>query len=412
MSDKKTIGFEELQSSVHFKIFQFNRKLPITFLISFLVTFFTFLFTLHIDKDRSVSFTKDKVFLFFNHYKSNLASQLLIYNTYGIKPDQALAHHVQEFDQPSKVAVKNNRGNCIMGDCDIFKSKSSYFNFFMKDQLSVAEESVGEIAFMTKLELDLKTTIMTLIALVFSCGTLLLVNKFIFSEFLKLAAQISHDIRSPIAALSFIRKDLLILPEDTKAIAMGAMDQITDIANSLLMNKNNLLKKSGTNWKNFTSFWKKNVKSILISHLVSQLLAEKRMEYMNRSGVTIQLEIEKSVDSVFVRVNESELKRVISNLINNSIDAIEDQGTVTVHLNSDSSLLYLTVKDTGKGIPADLIKKIGTRAFSFGKQNGNGLGLYHAKKTISSFGGVITFSSQENIGTVIQIKLPKTQETL
>jgi hypothetical protein len=62
---------------------------------------------------------------------------------------------------------------------------------------------------------------------------------------------------------------------------------------------------------------------------------------------------------------------------------------------------------TQKGIPKDKLNIVFERGASFGKKNGTGLGLYHAKRTIEKYNGTIELESKLGIGTNILITLPQ-----
>jgi uncharacterized pyridoxamine 5'-phosphate oxidase family protein len=66
--------------------------------------------------------------------------------------------------------------------------------------------------------------------------------------------------------------------------------------------------------------------------------------------------------------------------------------------------LIIELTDNGKGLSQSQIEKVFERGYST-KEMGQGLGLYHARKEISKWGGEIEFSSIENKGTTIRIKL-------
>ena len=98
-------------------------------------------------------------------------------------------------------------------------------------------------------------------------------------------------------------------------------------------------------------------------------------------------------------------------MINNSIEAIPDKGKVLISIDSISDEFFnVTVEDNGKGIPSDVLSKLGEKGFSFGKQtSGAGLGVYHAKKTIEAFGGSFNVSSLIGKGTLITLSLPRSE---
>jgi signal transduction histidine kinase len=224
----------------------------------------------------------------------------------------------------------------------------------------------------------------------------------IFNELTK---QVSHDIRSPLAALSMVTTSLNTLPEDERVLIRNAISRINDIANDLL-------RKGGND--NLTSNIRHsptdNNKTIeLIPALVDVLVSEKRMQYREFSGLTIEIEMNESFGA-FSLVDARELKRAISNLVNNAVEAFDHHnGKIQIRVQKLNKQVEISVVDNGKGIPAHLIEKLGKEQLSFGKeasdQSGSGLGLYHAKQTILHLGGSLEILSTEGKGTTISIKL-------
>ena len=99
-----------------------------------------------------------------------------------------------------------------------------------------------------------------------------------------------------------------------------------------------------------------------------------------------------------------ELKRILSNLINNSAEAQSKKINCELKKENNTCLLYLT--DNGDGIPPENLKKIFDENFTKGKDRGNGLGLYYAKNKIKEWGGTIFVQSTLNQGTRFEIHLP------
>ncbi|MCX8014544.1 MAG: ATP-binding protein [candidate division WOR-3 bacterium] len=108
-------------------------------------------------------------------------------------------------------------------------------------------------------------------------------------------------------------------------------------------------------------------------------------------------------------------------IIENSIDAIKETGKITIstdlseldfYLNQDKSqkvmpkqYLKITIQDNGIGIPKRYLDKVFDPYFSYNKPNGSGLGLSLAKKIIEDHQGIIELTSEENIGTKVNIYL-------
>jgi hypothetical protein len=110
---------------------------------------------------------------------------------------------------------------------------------------------------------------------------------------------------------------------------------------------------------------------------------------------------------LFAKVDGTELMRVLSNLINNSVEAIRVSGWVRVILDTHEGFVSILIEDNGKGIPPEVLSKLGQPGNTFGKSRGNGLGLSHAISAVQSWNGKIEFSDRNGGGTQVRILLPR-----
>jgi cell cycle sensor histidine kinase DivJ len=104
-------------------------------------------------------------------------------------------------------------------------------------------------------------------------------------------------------------------------------------------------------------------------------------------------------------------KQIVLNLVANAIKFTERGGTVTASAVVDGSRLVLRVTDTGVGIAADDLKRIGDPFFQAGKtyqrrHEGTGLGLSIVKSLVCMHGGEMTVQSRVDEGTTVTIVLP------
>ncbi|MBI3533898.1 MAG: HAMP domain-containing histidine kinase, partial [Deltaproteobacteria bacterium] len=227
-----------------------------------------------------------------------------------------------------------------------------------------------------------------------------------------LATQVAHDIRSPLAALNVIEKDLACLPEEVRVILRGSINRIRDIANGLL-EKNRELKSNttamtgSTNTLGVSTTEPSTVQ--LLSSLIDPLITEKRLQFRSRIGIEIDGNLDGSSYGLFANIQATEFKRVLSNLVNNSVEALGDKGKVNINLSKKSKLIEILVQDNGKGIPKDILSKLGSRGETHGKTGGSGLGLYHAKQSLESWRGALNINSTVEMGTTITITLPQVE---
>jgi len=107
-----------------------------------------------------------------------------------------------------------------------------------------------------------------------------------------------------------------------------------------------------------------------------------------------------------VRGNEADLRRVFTNLIINSLQAMPNGGKLKLGCEKKDRCIHVWVRDTGQGIAQELWKKIFNPYFTT-KPGGTGLGLSGAQKILLGLGGNISFDSEPGKGTQFDIYLPK-----
>ncbi|MCO4794696.1 MAG: HAMP domain-containing histidine kinase [Bacteriovoracaceae bacterium] len=109
----------------------------------------------------------------------------------------------------------------------------------------------------------------------------------------------------------------------------------------------------------------------------------------------------------FLKINKKEFQRVISNIIDNSIEALDsNQGGISIKTALDKKHLKIHIRDTGPGIDDLTLMRILKHGGSFGKTKGSGLGLLHAKKSLKQWGGKLEIDSIPGHGTVVTLKFP------
>ena len=146
--------------------------------------------------------------------------------------------------------------------------------------------------------------------------------------------------------------------------------------------------------------------SELLAPIVGHLVEEKRLQFQARKGLRIELCSDALVASTVVDLPWGHFRRALSNLVNNAVESIPGDGYVKVELVCEAELVKVRVVDSGCGIRADVLPKLTQRGATFGKDNGSGLGLYHAAEVMRLSGGELSIESQEGVGTVVTLTLP------
>ncbi len=221
-----------------------------------------------------------------------------------------------------------------------------------------------------------------------------------------LASQVAHDIRSPLAALDVALTELGQLPEETRILVREATQRIRDIANNLLARSNVNHSEAEIPEANLSC----PVSTHHIASLIEAIVSEKRVLYSSRPEIRIEFLSQVESYGLFAQIEPVEFKRILSNLINNSVDAINSSGKVEVSLTHEQNNLKISVKDDGCGMDEVTISKLGTRGFSRRKLNnesGSGLGLYHAKICLKLWRGWLEVKSALGRGTIVSLMLPR-----
>lgn len=143
----------------------------------------------------------------------------------------------------------------------------------------------------------------------------------------------------------------------------------------------------------------------LISDLIEELAF---LAVEHQVNLSEQIQVSKKV---YIRGNEEQLYRLISNLIVNAIQATPAEGKVTVFLEESELYAIIKVKDTGVGIALEHQGRIFDRFYRVDRNRsrasgGSGLGLAIAMAIAQAHKGIIHVQSQPGFGSTFTVRLP------
>jgi len=137
-------------------------------------------------------------------------------------------------------------------------------------------------------------------------------------------------------------------------------------------------------------------------------LCEAYQPKVSSAGLTLKLDNENALPPV--NGDPRQLRRVFTNLLDNAVKFSSKGGSITVSTTTDASEIRISVKDQGKGIPADDLPFI-FDAFHRGKAEvqvkGFGLGLAAVKAIVEAHGGRVTVESEVGNGSTFTVILPR-----
>ncbi len=118
------------------------------------------------------------------------------------------------------------------------------------------------------------------------------------------------------------------------------------------------------------------------------------------------IEVETSLEKdIYIKVNPSEIREVLTNIIFNAVDAMPSGGTISISTHKEQEKAVCILKDNGIGISPELIDRIFDPFFTT-KGHGSGLGLSISYAIIEKHGGQMSVKSTPGKGTTFIITLP------
>jgi signal transduction histidine kinase len=231
-------------------------------------------------------------------------------------------------------------------------------------------------------------------------------------ELYTIAKEVAHDIASPVSSLKaveYVYKEKLGA-NDVKMLTL-AISSIENMSKKL-MEKYRIAK----NFENGIEEPKREEIDDVAFDLyksLTDILETKRYQYeYTKADIKLNFYPDKNHEKVYIKGDESNFSRMMSNLVNNSAEAFEGEpGVIDISYvveGEKGDRVTLIVKDTGKGMPPDMVEKImrGVEVNTT-KCYGHGIGMEQIKRTIKSMKGRLAIKSQRNESTEFMVTFPK-----
>ncbi len=276
-------------------------------------------------------------------------------------------------------------GGSVVGACSLVVSRMR--KYFVRDVLVPIQSGIDAGSAVSILELDR-------IKEKQAEANRLKLESEVSRAILKRNRQIARDIRSPLSALLVLTDATAKLPERDRNLFRSAMGRIREIANRL--DDAGRVKQSRS---------QRQLEVHALAPIIEAIVAEKQIEYRNRSTVTLSADLTGSY-GLFCLCDPAEFRTALSNLINNAVEAIGAEGKVVLRLLAQGNKVTLQIKDNGAGMPPAVLARLGEEGATFGKVQGRGLGIYQAKEAIEAAHGHLKIASLVGVGTEVSIVLP------
>ncbi|MED1470691.1 PAS domain S-box protein [Bacillus salipaludis] len=205
----------------------------------------------------------------------------------------------------------------------------------------------------------------------------------------QLAAGIAHEVRNPLTAIKgFLQlMEAQVQNKTYFEIIQSEMERIELILSELLvLAKPQDLKFENANIQGLIN----EVKTLIDTHAIM---------------TNILIEIVNECKDLTIKCDKNQLKQVFINFLKNAIEAMPDGGIINIDIKQYSEdKIKIIFKDTGRGIPQHILKRIGEPFFTT-KENGTGLGIMISKQIIENHNGSVYIWSDDK-GTIIEVIIP------
>ncbi len=210
------------------------------------------------------------------------------------------------------------------------------------------------------------------------------------------AGMVGHDLRNP---LQTVTGEIYLAETELKALPDS--EQKTNLQENIgaIAEQIKYMDKIISDLQTFVKTVKVHKKKVNLKQLIISLIAKINIPKNVKTNIQID-------DSLTADADPLLLKRVMINLITNSVQAMPNGGDLTIKAQvSNQGQMQIIVEDTGVGIANNIKTKIFTPLFTT-KPRGQGFGLAACKRVIEAQGGTISFESEEGKGTKFIIDLP------
>jgi signal transduction histidine kinase len=205
------------------------------------------------------------------------------------------------------------------------------------------------------------------------------------------AMGIVHDLKNPISVVRVVASCLEdgIPLQDTPGRLRRAVDSMTGMVDGLL---------AFTRGDAGLHVQPVSLRALLLP------LEEQALEAMERRGV----QVERVLDPDLVVVADpGRLSRALLNIVKNAGEAMPDGGRLTLTVRQEGPDVVFSIRDTGGGIPEEVLPTLFDAFVTHGKAGGTGLGMSVTKAFVEAHGGSIEVQNARGTGATFVIRLPQ-----
>jgi len=215
----------------------------------------------------------------------------------------------------------------------------------------------------------------------------------------EMVAGVSHEIKNPLGIIQSTSELLTSMPN---------ADETQKRLSSVITEESIRLNRIVTEFLDFARPHKLNLHECHLEEVIRKNISFLNSD-LDSKGIAVHDKL--NTRSFKLQADYDLLYRALMNIFINSIQAIDNSGSISVNVDEEKTGYRIEVEDTGCGITKENMKKIFNPFFTT-KEKGSGLGLPIVRKIVEGHQGTIDIESQEGSGTKVIIRLPKKMQAI
>lgn len=310
---------------------------------------------------------------------------------FGLQGPENIGHPLPVVIPGLHLDFISDGSDVISRDLEVFYPEHRFLNFYVAPLMSDETESstrslVGRVIILRDMTSNRQQTAEAIESERDSVATLL-------------AAGVAHEIGNPLNSLTIHlqllqRRAAHLPPEQFKEL-----ENSLSIANSEVTRLDQII----TQFLQAIRPAPLNLKSGDLNAIILESLSFLQQEIKNRK-IELDLSLGKNIPHCLL--DQNQIKQALYNIIRNSFQAMSSGGILRILTGFDETHIWVSVGDTGGGIPTEEFDKIFQPYFTT-KTDGNGLGLHVIQRIVRAHGGEIMLESAEGKGLIFTIRLPR-----
>ena len=209
-----------------------------------------------------------------------------------------------------------------------------------------------------------------------------------------LSAQLSHELKNPLGAIKAL-------------VQLARRDACDDQSRERLEVAENEVERMNSILQEYLSF-SRPLDKLRRERCSLGALADEVLGIVGAQAATAGVAIRRAGEAL-VEVDTRRLREALFNLVTNALDATASGGKVEVRIAQRDGEAQVEVRDSGRGMPPEVLERVGTPFFTT-REQGTGLGVAMARAAFTQHGGSLEYRSEEGRGTVVVGVLPLQQK--